>query len=322
MQQEKYLLVHFINNLHMLTNQIPIEQQILDIFEGFRMAPTPVDQYEQVGKSLLADKIKTFTAIGKPIEFVMLGFPFKSTNKRDKVIGDIPDRAEYATLQNFKRFDNAIREVYPTGIKMQIVSDGLIFNDIMNVCDYTVDQYKEISVDYARNTPTVFYDMMDFYSPVLTRNSVRDKVVTQFGISEQQLEKEIMFNPDVNFLYRGMIRFMEEELATKTFPSKNQLTKEAKRMTRIMMVRNEAYSNLVKNNFGNSVRLSMHPSVNNGAKYSFQLIPGNTRHSAWHSALVYDKDNNMSTMHRKDADAAGYELVYVNGKPNHYRITL
>jgi hypothetical protein len=147
----------------------------------------------------------------------------------------------------------------------------------------------------------------------------RDDLVKHFGISDIELERRILTDPDVNFLYRGMIRFMGEEVAMKSFPSGNQLQKFAKKLAREMMFRNEAYSELVKREFSNSIRLSMHPSVNNGAKYSFQLIKGkDTRYSAWHCAIAVDQQGQIITIHRKDAEAAGYELIYENNQPFYY----
>ena len=73
-----------------------------------------------------------------------------------------------------------------------------------------------------------------------------------------------------------------------------------------MMFMNEAYSNLVKSEFYDNIRLSMHPSINNGQKYSFQMIP-NAQHSAWHSVVV--KENNfVTTMHKKDAILQRYQF--------------
>lgn len=127
----------------------------------------------------------------------------------------------------------------------------------------------------------------------------------------------ILFEPDTTSLYRGMIRFMGEELAMYEYPSNNQREKAAKKLAREMMFRNEAYSNLVTHEFGNMIRLSMHQSTNSGKKFSFKLLPGDQKHSAWHSAIVKSGESIM-TMHRKDALAQGYELIYVDGKPNHF----
>jgi pyoverdine/dityrosine biosynthesis protein Dit1 len=287
--------------------------QILEIFEGFRMTPTPIDQYETKGKEILREKLTSFVILNKPIDFVMLGFPFKSTNIRDKVLGQLPDAAEEETLRNFARFNAAVKAVYEPGVNIHIVSDGFVFNDVLKVPDHVVYDYKSISASLAGEAPMHWYDINDFYTggDLATKRST---VIQQFGITPEKLQFEIMNNPDVNYLYRGMVRFMEEELAMQTFASNNQHTKAAKELARTMMFRNEAYSNLVKHEFSNMVRLSMHPSINNGTKYSFQLIPGG-RHSAWHCALVVTKEGAIETMHRKDAILAGHELVYKDNRP-------
>jgi pyoverdine/dityrosine biosynthesis protein Dit1 len=152
----------------------------------------------------------------------------------------------------------------------------------------------------------------------LTLPAVREKIITQFGISPEELRGRILFDPNVNYLYRGISIFMIEELATQSFPSNNQRQKKAKALATEMMYRNEAYSKLIQTNFSDHIRLSMHPSINDGVKYSFQLIPG-ARFSPWHSCAVQFKSAQPTTMHRKDAEAAGYELVTVNNQPYYFQ---
>lgn len=293
-------------------------QQILETFEKFRMSPTPNNEYELKGKYILAEKLEKMIGNDAPLSFVMLGFPFKSTNQRDKVIGNVPDLGERLTIDNFTEFDKQIKLVYAPGVEIVIVSDGYVFNDLLHLNDGIVEAYKEISIDMAKNAPIQFYDLNDFYNKRIRLSEKRTKVVEQFGISEAKLDAEILTNPDVNFLYRGMIHFMTEELQAHPFVSHSQLQKAAKKLTREMMFRNEAYSNLVREEFSSYVRLSMHPSMDNGNKYSFKLIPGeNTRHSAWHSAILMDKCEYI-TIHKKDAEALGAELQYKDGQPYSY----
>lgn len=292
--------------------------QLLDVFETFMMPRTTIDQYQEKGKPLLFDKMSQFVNKNKPIEFVMLGFPFKSTNIRDKVIGIKPDMGEELTLSNFKRFDREIRKIHEPGVVINMVSDGYVFNDLLGVDDKIVQEYKEISMDFAKTGPVKFYDLNDFYSSSSLQTK-RSKVIEQFGVDETHLEREILINPDVNFLYKGMIRFMSEELAMLPYNSGNQLHKAAKKLARDMMFRNEAYSNLVRSEFSDKIRISMHPSVNSGAKYSFQLINSpKAQHSAWHCAIVVHENNEVETIHRKEAEAKGYEMVTVNGTAHHF----
>lgn len=294
----------------------PTTQQILGVFEGYRMEPTPLDQYLQVGRDILADKLDKFVQAGDKLKFVMLGFPFKSTNTRDKVLGDLPDLGEELTLQNFARFNADIQKVYSPGVDIGIASDGYIFNDLLGVRDEIVERYKEISADLGRIAPMSWYSLKDFFTGTLTTK--REKIMT-LAPSPEKLEQDILLNPDVNFLYRGMTMFMMEELATQQWPSKNQHQKAAKKLTREMMMRNEAWSNLVKTEFSDRIRLSMHPSINNGTKYSFKLIPGqHAHHSAWH-CVIYVNGQEYVTMHRKDAEAQGLELIYKDGRPYNFQ---
>lgn len=290
--------------------------QILDVFNNYRMRPTPEDVYDILGKPKLYEKIAMYVALNLPIPFVMLGFPFKSTNSRDKVLGTLPDQAEKLTLENFAEFDNDIRAVYQPGVEISIISDGFVFNDILGVSDRMVEEYKEISMDMGRIAPMKWFDLKDFYGYSLEQ--CRIKVIEHFGITPEKLTTDILTNININYLYRGIVLFMSQELVTKTWDSGNQLQKAAKKLAREMMFRNEAYSNLVKKEFPNHIRLSMHPSINDGTKYSFKLLKSDPMYSAWHSAAL-QKGDEWTTIHKKDAVAANYELVYENNRPFYFK---
>lgn len=294
-------------------------QNILDVFQQFRMAPTPLDQYEQVGKGLLTEKIQKFVDSNSVLNFVMLGYPMKSSNDRDKVLGKLPDLAEEVSMKHFGTFNKLVKQVYRPGVNINIVSDGYVFNDLLEVTDKTVEQYQDVSMELGKESPMTWFNVKDFYSKYPSLNVMRGKLMNDFGVSDAELERRILIDPDVNFLYRGMIRFMNEELAIKNFPSGNQLQKAAKLLTRNMMMRNEAYSNLVKKEFDSSIRLSMHPSINNGAKYSFQLIPGQKAfRSPWHCALFIDQQGEYVTVHKKEAQQQDLKLIYQHGRPYYY----
>jgi pyoverdine/dityrosine biosynthesis protein Dit1 len=298
----------------------PTTLKILDIFQGYRMAPTPNDVYESVGRSILADKLDSQISQGKVIDFVMLGFPFKSLSP-NKVLGKLPDMGEDLTLKTFADFNYHVKSVYSPGVQISIASDGFIFSDLLGEQDSVVKQYLDVSKDMgvSNKAPMQWLTLDDFY----TGNSIdskRERIMSQFGITDEALTAEILTNPDVNYLYKGMTIFMTQELEWKNdYPSKSQLQKRAKALTRQMMMRNEAWSNLVKIEFKQAIRLSMHPSVNNGNKYSFQLIPGkNAHHSAWHSVVVESSGEHI-TMHKNEAVAAGYELVNKYGRPYYFQ---
>lgn len=297
-----------------------VTELILNKFDGFRMPEHADDQYATIGKQKLADRIDEFVLQGQPIRFSMLGYPYKSPNDRDKTIGKLPDLAEEVSLKNFDSFDRAIKGVYAPGIKLSIISDGYAFNKVWGpVDDSIVAEYEEMTRDMSKNFNISWYGMQDFYDRSLSLDSMRDKVIAQFGVTQEELQRRILMDPDVNYLYRGMVKFLNLDLLNKGFSSPTQLQKAAKIMAKDMMVMNEAYSELIRHNFGDHIRLSMHNSVNNGNKYSFQLIPSpKAWTSPWHCALLIHKDGVLETIHRKDAVAAGYELVYKDNRPYYF----
>lgn len=292
-----------------------ITNLIISIFEQFRMQPLAIDEFDVKGRQVLFDKLNKFVSKNEVIKFSMLGFPFKSPNHRDKTISELPDMAEKLTIDNFRDFSNMIKAVYPPGIQLNIVSDGLAFNDIMEVPLATVDQYHEITMDMARDIPLNILTMRDFFNNRTSINDMRTIINDSFGITNEELERRILFDPDVNMLYKGMIKFMNLDLAIRDYSSNSQLQKASKKMAREMMFRNESYSKLVQTEMSDHIRLSMHPSINNGTKFSFQLIRSpHAWTSAWHCAILIDKDNQVRTIHKKDAVAAGFELVNNNNQ--------
>lgn len=155
---------------------------VLEVFQRFRMAPTAIDQYEQIGKNILQNKLASFVDAGKTINFVMLGYPMKSPNDRDKVIGKLPDLAEQVSLLNFANFNERVKQVYSPGVKITIVSDGYVFNDIMEVPDNTVAEYLERNEALKERAPIEFLTLQDFYKEV-NLPTMREKVISQFGIT-------------------------------------------------------------------------------------------------------------------------------------------
>ncbi len=296
-----------------------VVDEVLNVFEKFRLDPSPIDRYDAVGRDILFERIKTFVQRNEPIKFSMLGYPFKSRNTRDKVFGTLPDLGELKSLENFAFLNERIKQVYSPGVSYSIISDGYIFSDLWGIPDTDVLAYNEIVKDMGRIAPITFYDAASFYTHLPNMYEVREKIVIDFGITAEVLEKRILSDLNVNALYRGMIFFMFEELAMESFPSKSQHQKQAKIMAREMMFRNEAYSAMVQDHFHDHIRLSMHNSTNDGEKFSIKLIQGKYKYSPWHSCVAVLKDGQFETVHRAEGIERGYEIVNVNNRPYHFQ---
>lgn len=76
--------------------------------------------------------IDQFVTAGTELQMCLPAFPFKSANKVYKVFGILPDKAEELALNRLNAMCLRIREVYPPGAKLTIISDGLVYNGVSN----------------------------------------------------------------------------------------------------------------------------------------------------------------------------------------------
>jgi pyoverdine/dityrosine biosynthesis protein Dit1 len=70
----------------------------------------------------------------EPIRMLLPGFPFKSPNTRDKVLGVLPDLGEELALKHLDGLCEQIKEVYEYGAECHITSDGLVYNGMSKDC--------------------------------------------------------------------------------------------------------------------------------------------------------------------------------------------
>ena len=103
--------------------------KILDII--FEYALNKVDDS---ANQLAAGRPKFLSVIGQfviaraRVDMCLPGFPFKSANKVEKVLGTLPDKAEELALERLNTICVRIGGVYPPGAQLTIISDGLVYN--------------------------------------------------------------------------------------------------------------------------------------------------------------------------------------------------
>lgn len=247
------------------------------------------------------------------------GFPCKSPNNITKVLGEYPDGAEEVSIQNISRFLNAIKSGYPIGAEFNIISDGYVFGDVVGVPDNVISKYARCLLDLNYDDEIRWYALNDFF-PEGTIEEKRSKLVEVYGISAEELDRRIHELKDVIMLYNGMQMFMREDKIWGNDMSRKSIDREVKSMTRQMMIRNEAYSNLIDKEFSDSIRVSIHPSTNNGHKYSINLVSCSDGWSSpWHRSLAVTRDRKKLLIKRVDAESAGFELRYKDEMPYYFQ---
>ena len=150
---------------------------VMTAFERHMMPSTEIDKFNLGGRELLQDKFDRFIAQNKPIEMTLLGFPFKSTNTLHKTLGEDPDRAEEEALLHFQQMALDIKAEYEPGINLHIISDGYVFNHLMDIKDKTVQTYQEQLESFAGFK---IINPWDFYDRNMSISTIREKIKNQF----------------------------------------------------------------------------------------------------------------------------------------------
>ncbi|KAJ5107931.1 hypothetical protein N7456_004606 [Penicillium angulare] len=237
-------------------------------------------------------------------------FPCKSSNL-EKVAGVLPDRGEELALRRLYSVLRQIESIYEPGAKLCIISDGHVFSDCIGVDDDQVDEYGDrllelnqtIGAQMGQTDQIIFKSLKDVFntSPeeILGESNARQITFptlnhylettispdTEFcrqamtigcQPSRESLRSQIQSqDPAILSLYRGFSRFMLEDLAQHPrfqTMSKSQRKKTTEKTSFEMILRNQAYSNLVELCFPDYVRLSIHAHVNSGPKFGITLF--------------------------------------------------
>jgi pyoverdine/dityrosine biosynthesis protein Dit1 len=119
-------------------------QKILDIIYEYRLHKS-IDAHDKwnAGTPKFLKVISEFTKNKQVLRMCIPAFPFKSANKVVKVLGTLPDKAEERALEWLERMCRKIDQVYAPGAKLLIISDGLVYNDLLTIPDREVWNYGE-----------------------------------------------------------------------------------------------------------------------------------------------------------------------------------
>lgn len=100
--------------------------QVINRYSLKRPADTAAKADEGALKylALIYSHVKT----GGVLPMCLPGFPFKSPNSQSKVLGKLPDRAEELSLAHLNGLCLSIKDIYPPGADLTIISDGLVYN--------------------------------------------------------------------------------------------------------------------------------------------------------------------------------------------------
>ncbi|KAI2601828.1 Pyoverdine/dityrosine biosynthesis protein-domain-containing protein [Hypoxylon sp. NC1633] len=265
-------------------------------------------------------------------------FPFKSPNTSTKVLGRLPDKAEEFALAHLNGLCAAIGDIYAPGARLMIVSDGLVYNDLLGVPDKDVWAYGEAlraikargdfrHIEFCRLKDLVHIDVpseLDEIRYVANATNFRHALLKQFGQPDYNVSLKISEDEDTCLTYRGYIKFLETDLQD-VYPigegrSKSKYKRGIEYIAKQMLMRGDAFARAVRERFPDRLRLSIHPSTGEN-KIPISLLPTDTPFTTpWHCSIAFRLDGTTTTGHRSEFDADDtFELMYEDSRPSYFR---
>ncbi|XXH02244.1 hypothetical protein Hte_008613 [Hypoxylon texense] len=206
-------------------SHLEIASQILGIILRYKLAKDTFQAGTKDGTNFLAH-IHSKVAAKERILMCLPAFPFKSPNNTTKVLGRLPDKAEEFALAHLNGLCAAIGDIYTPGARLMIVSDGLVYNDLLGVPDRDVWAYGEAlralrarkdfrHIEFCRLKDIVHVDVpdeLDEIRYVANATNFRHALLQQFSKPGYNVSLRISEDEDTCLTYRGYIKFLETDL--------------------------------------------------------------------------------------------------------------
>ncbi|KAL9005520.1 MAG: hypothetical protein Q9188_001722 [Gyalolechia gomerana] len=315
-----------------------ISEDIMGVLARYRLAHQNDINKPWAARSMFRDQVERFVTRQEPVRLTLPAFPFKSPNKTTKVLGTLPDKGEEVALSHLQGLCSAIKDVYGHGADVYIVSDGLMYNDILGISDAEAWRYGQALAKMAndcgcRNIKFLRLPMLlgeDTDGPTTEEEYLkdvhhfRDSIIERYLPPGFDVETHIKKDSDSTLTYRGYIKFLETDLAERPADaepkSKSQLKRTYEEIAKKMIVRGKAFAASIAQNIPEYVRLSIHASTET-TKLSMSLLPQLGRaFTPWHSSLVRAVDGSITMSHARDVPALTHELIFdKDGHPSYFR---
>lgn len=248
--------------------------------------------------------IAYFVGKNRPITMLLVGFPFKSSNREKKVIGSLPDMAERKSLEYLQAMLNEIKTVYSPGASILIFCDGIPFAELFGISNATVIAYEKalrlLVADLPDITLYTSEDMLKTHK--LTSSSEIIKFIDQFEPSDKQFRAELKSIPETA-LKRFILEF--------DYPQGQLLLKQhtlediaISLLAREMRLRTYLAKEFPSPEF---FRLTVHFSPDVSKKFGIRLSPKSDI-TPYHGVLVQEADGSWFIRFKKDIDKTKYQL--------------
>ncbi|AHJ95554.1 L-tyrosine/L-tryptophan isonitrile synthase family protein [Hymenobacter swuensis] len=288
-----------------------------------KVLPTGPDEQvttEDQSIALHLPKLHYYIRQGLPIHLILPAFPAKSPNLH-KVLGKLPDLGEEIALTFLQSLCEEIRQIYAPGARLSICADGRVFADLVQVSDADVSAYNEELKRLLQQLNTPDLDVVNLEDLLATDSfdEARTWIAGQYGEPLEDLKARVRDTEHHRAMFNGIHRFVSEDrLALEPTKSKSRVKQESKEVAYEVIRRSNAWTRLLAQEFPHAVRLSIHPQHPYSDKIGLRMTRAvDDWLTPWHGVVLL-RDNEYVLLKRRQAEAAGAELVEKDGRPSHF----
>ncbi|KAH7210304.1 Pyoverdine/dityrosine biosynthesis protein-domain-containing protein [Fusarium oxysporum] len=316
--------------------------RILDVILEYSLHKfDSTEELHSAGRPKFLAIVSRFVRARQKVVMCLPAFPFKSANKVEKVLGTLPDKAEELALARLNSICVTIGQFYEPGAGLTVISDGLVYNDLLGISDQETWRYGSALRAMAERkafSHLSFSRLQDLVAVkglpndlneltyVANATNFRRTLFNKYGRDgDLDIDHEIATNPDTLGTYKGYCRFLKSDLQHIFGPAKSsaKYRKDVKYLAKQMLIRGYAFAGAVKARFPNYLRLSIHQSTGEH-KISISLL--NTKSgftTPWHCSVVLMADGEWLSGLTVDFKADRLlELVEEDGRPSYFREVL
>ncbi|PNP83832.1 hypothetical protein FNYG_02520 [Fusarium nygamai] len=316
--------------------------RILDVILEYSLHKfDSTEELHSAGRPKFLAVVSRFVRARQKVVMCLPAFPFKSANKVEKVLGNLPDKAEELALARLNSICVTIGQFYEPGAELTIISDGLVYNDLLGISDQETWRYGSALRAMAERkgfSHLSFSRLQDLVAVkglpndlneltyVANATNFRRTLFNKYGRDgDLDIDHEIAVNPDTLGTYKGYCRFLKSDLQHIFGPAKSsaKYRKDVKYLAKQMLIRGYSFAGAVKARFPNHLRLSIHQSTGEH-KISISLL--NTKSgftTPWHCSVVLMADGEWLSGLTVDFKADRLlELVEEDGRPSYFREVL
>ncbi|EKG10494.1 Monooxygenase FAD-binding protein [Macrophomina phaseolina MS6] len=307
---------------------------------------TQAGQQEEFGQQA-ASQISADVSSHRPIRLILPAFPLKNPNLT-KVLGAArPDLGEELALERLERLCGDIESVYAPGARLCIVSDGVVYGDLMGVLDRDAFRYGEELRALAMTKACrhiEFVRVMDvlerrggsaggFAGDISAEQAyqsaapgLRAELERSFLDRAFDVDRELEANPNTRLTFAGFVKLLARDMRwgrhfdRALLDDKRQYDKAVEEVARAMVRRLVAYENLLREKFADYVRLSIHPSKKGDEKIYIPLLPrkDDPGMNPWNCCVALMANGEVRTGYSEDF-AEKYDLVRWDGRPYYFK---